>query len=32
MGFRFVVQEKQEPYDWMIWELSKTTLKSHLSP
>lgn len=23
MGFRFVVQEKQEPYDWMIWELSE---------
>lgn len=24
MGFRFVVQEKQAPYDWMVWEFKDT--------
>lgn len=25
MGFRFIVQEKQPPYDWMIWELLESS-------
>ncbi len=24
MGFRFVVQEKEAPYDWMVWEFKDT--------